>query len=133
MVIKDKDYYSWKGDKASEERLAEINADMAVAKIIGYRILEFFHLNESQLHDMFKTIGTDYQSPGTEMVSPRDLKDILMPGDLDPCVTTPPETPLPETPLPETPPPETPPPPSKLRITIPGRRTERGRGRGNNK
>jgi hypothetical protein len=116
MVTDDDKYYSWKGDK-DESRLAEIKADMAIAKTVGLRILKLLNITESKLDDMFnKDVGPDYANPGTEMINPRDLKGVLGPQELNPCDSD--DLDDSDSSEDSTPPP---PPKSNFKIRIPGR------------
>jgi hypothetical protein len=75
MVTNDEEYYCWKTGEADEQRLADIKADIAIAKIVGQRILQSFGITELEL-DCFEA--------GSETVRPQDLVNMLTPGELDP-------------------------------------------------
>lgn len=83
MVIDDDKYYAWKGEP-NPARLAEIKADMDVAKVVGLRILDTLKITTAHLDEMFnKNIGPEYTDPGLEMIRPQDLEGVYAAGEVD--------------------------------------------------
>jgi hypothetical protein len=76
MLLHPERYFCWKGD-TDTARVQQMQADLDAGYILARQILDIFKISQNALETMFdKNVGPDYDQPGQEMVTPKDLSSI---------------------------------------------------------